>query len=59
MSKKQTTKKRKVLGESILKPLVPKLILNHPMPCPWCLGTGKTYGKECPKCKGAKEIEFY
>ncbi len=25
--------------------------------CPYCLGNGKTYGWECPACKGHKVID--
>ena len=64
MPKKQTIKKNKLLGEPVLlttpfNTVVPKEPLQHPIPCPWCLGSGKTYGKDCPKCKGAKVIEAY
>jgi DnaJ-class molecular chaperone len=59
MPKKQTIKKQKVLAPEKVQETVPKLTLVNPMKCPWCLGSGQTYGKTCPKCKGAKVIEFY
>jgi len=33
---------------------------NKPHPaisCPYCMGSGKTYGWECPACKGHKIVD--
>jgi len=60
MTKKQTIKKPKeVIKEPETVVVIPKPTLKNPIECPWCNGTGMSYHAACPKCKGAKQIEFY